>query len=390
MDNQRLLVWGAFALLAFMTWQTWQQDYGAKPTANNPQTTARPTPPETAQPASPLPQLPDTSDPVPSIEEPRTQPVPGSTTDTAGTLITVSTDVFDIEISTTGGVIERAALLDYPVAKDQPDVLVELLSRNELRFGSLQPGLIGEAGGEQYFNAVLTAEKTRYEMNGEDTLVVPLTWRADGITIEKRFHFTRGSYRIDVEHVVANDSETNWRTAEYSVLKRRSAPQERSMFDVDTYSFDGPIIFDGEKSEKLDRDDLLKSPLQMNAIDGWVGGIQHHFLRAVVPAAGVEHRFDVAVKGSVSTATVFGPALTIRPGERQEFTHTLFVGPKLQSQLADIAPSLKLTVDYGFLTILSNPLFWLLSKVYDFVGNWGLAIIIVTIIIKLIFYKLTE
>ena len=209
--------------------------------------------------------------------------------------------------------------------------------------------------------------------------------------MQKRLRFERGSYRIIVEQAVTNGADTDWRGAEYAQIQRRSFELERSMFDVDSYSFDGPIVYDGDKSEKLARDDLQDDgPYTFAAENGWVGSIQHHFVSAVVPEAGTSQRFSVAVRGERSTASSIGPTRTVAPGASDTFTTTVFVGPKLQSQLEEIDPSLKLTVDYGFLTILSQPLFWLLSKAFGLFANWGVAIIAVTILIKLVFYKLTE
>jgi YidC/Oxa1 family membrane protein insertase len=210
--------------------------------------------------------------------------------------------------------------------------------------------------------------------------------------VEKTLRFTRGSYRIDISHRLINNSDSEWSGAEYAQIRRRSRDNERAMFDVDSYSTDGPIIYDGEKSEKLDRDDLMSDgPFLIKATGGWVGAIQHHFLSALVPPAEGQYNYSVSVSGGISTASLIQtPTVKVSPGAEHAFTTTAFVGPKLQSQLEEIDESLKLTVDYGWLTIISQPLFWLLSKVFSFVGNWGLAIIFVTILIKGAFYKLTE
>jgi len=163
------------------------------------------------------------------------------------------------------------------------------------------------------------------------------------------------------------------------------------MFDVDSYSFAGPIVYDGDKSTKLKHDDLLEDgAYKFKSQAGWFGAIQHHFLSAVIPEPGSDHSYSVSVNKERSVASAIGQAQSIAPGSSKIFTTTAFVGPKLQSQLKKIDDSLKLTVDYGWLTIISNPLFWLLSVVHEFVGNWGVAIILVTFLIKLAFYKLTE
>ena len=130
--------------------------------------------------------------------------------------------------------------------------------------------------------------------------------------------------------------------------------------------------------------------MTFKATNGWIGSIQHHFLSAVIPQRDTERSYSISVRGNRSTTSMIGKAESIAPGADKTFTTIAFVGPKLQSQLEQIDETLKLTVDYGWLTIISQPLFWLLSIVYDFVHNWGVAIIIVTILIKLVFYKLTE
>ena len=223
-------------------------------------------------------------------------------------------------------------------------------------------------------------------------MIVPLTWTdGQGLTLEKRYIFRRGSYVIGVEQQLTNGGAIAWRGDQYTQLLRRSVEQERSMFNVDSYSFDGPIIYNGDKAEKLKRGDLLEDgPYQFSAEHGWVAAIQHHFLSAIVPDLEAPNIFQVVISGNLMTASAVGAKQTVEPGASHTFTQTLFIGPKLQSQLEEIDKTLKLTVDYGWLTILSQPLFWLLGKAFGVFGNWGVSIIAVTVLIKLLFYKLTE
>ena len=395
MDNQRLIIWAVFGLLAFWTWEAWQQDYGPKPAPVTPPPAVEAT--EPAQDTD-VPTLTDgelsagDSTPLLSPEEPAATPAAEAVpVPPAAQLITVSTDVFDIQINTVGGVLQGAVLKQYPVEKDRPDEPVRLLGTGD-ELATIQAGLTGvKDEGARYFNAQLGHERSRYEMNGDGELVVPLTWdNGAGVTITKRLRFKRGSYRIDVEHEIRNASDKGFKVAQYAVLKRRSLPIERSMFDVESYSFNGTIIYDGEKSEKLDRDDLQKSALELTAANAWVGSIQHHFVRAIVPPENTDFAYRVNVSNNIASAAALGPSTTVPAGADVVLTDTLFVGPKLQAQLGEIAESLTLTVDYGWLTFLSDPLFWLLSWIYGFVGNWGVAIILVTILIKMVFYKLTE
>jgi YidC/Oxa1 family membrane protein insertase len=393
MDNQRLLIWAVFGMLAWVTWQQWTADYAP----------ARPQPPAaTEEPlvADPtdieLPQISDTTvdgqDVMPDVM-PSVNGQPAPTSSDAAPAVRVSTDVFEIEISTVGGTMQGATLFNYPVAKDRPDDLVQLLSTDPNQLGLIQTGLrsTGE-GAEANHRATFTSMRQSFDLGSADEIVVPLTWTdGAGVTVEKRYRFTRGSYAVVIEQIVTNNSEQPWRGAEYAQLQRRFYEQKRSMFDVDSYSVDGPIIYNGDKSEKLKRDDLIEEgPYEFASEQGWFGSIQHHFVNAVVPEAGTGQRYRVSVRDNTSTASAIGGVSVVEPGEMKTLTTTVFVGPKLQDQLEDIDKSLKLTVDYGWLTILSQPLFQLLSFVYGFVGNWGVAIILVTIMIKLVFYKLTE
>ena len=390
MDNQRLLVWGAFALLLWFTYQAWMQDYGPAPiqpaVVSDPADSSSP---EAAVDSISLPELGDAP-----ADEPAGS-LPGDTDvaapDREGT-IRVTTDVLDVEISVRGGTLVRASMLGYPVEKDRPDELVQLLAPERNHLGLIRTGLRSATGSAADHNALFSAPKTNFTLDDNDQIVVPLTWVGkNGLMVEKRLTFARGSYAIGVEQTLTNSSSEPWRGDQYTQLLRRSRGRERSMFDVASYSFDGPITYNGEKAEKLERDDLLEDgPVDFSTDDGWVAAIQHHFLSAIVPEADAQHVFRVEVSGDTMIASVVGAKQTVELGASHTFSRTLFVGPKIQAQLGDLHDRLKLTVDYGWLTILSQPMFWLLALIYQYVGNWGLSIIIITILIKLVFYKLTE
>ncbi len=397
MDNQRLFIWAIFVFLAWITYQTWVEDYAPRPvepvagqqqdavalpgaTAGEEELPTISDVPAEAGPADALPATPDITTVAAAQPE--------------APLIRVTTDVLDIEISTVGGTLQKATLSRYPIAKDRPDELVKLLDTQGRTFGLIESGVRAAGGAAEATHLeTFAAARSSFDLGSNDELVVPLTWTdPGGLTVEKRYTFTRGSYAVQLEQIVSNGSDAEWRGAEYVRIKRHSAETERSMFNVDSYSFDGPIIYDGEKSEKLKRDNLIDDGrYEFNSQQGWTASIQHHFLRAAVPTSGVDFKYDVAVSGDMATSSAIRRSLvSVAPGTSATFTTALFVGPKLQDQLEDIDKSLKLTVDYGWLTIISQPLFWLLSLVHGWVGNWGVAIIFVTFLIKLAFYKLTE
>jgi YidC/Oxa1 family membrane protein insertase len=393
MDNQRLLIWGLFGFLAWITYQTWIQDHAPQPAAQATQAIEQPGL-----------IAPDSSDDLPELSAPIDgavdAPMPfdpeapaAAQTTPASPAVRVTTDVLDMEISLQGGTLQSAFMIGYPIAKENPDALIELLSTNPSNYGAIQTGLrVAGDGEEANHRAMFVSDADSYELGSAETLVVPLRWKSeDGIIVEKRFRFTRGSYEVVIEQEVTNRASTLWRGADYAQIQRISKEQERSMFDVDSYSFAGPIVYSGEKSEKLKRDDLMEDgAYKFKAQNGWIGAIQHHFLSALVPEPDTEQSYSVSVRGDRTTASMIGQAESIAPGSSRTFTTTAFVGPKLQSQLEEIDETLALTVDYGWLTIISHPLFLLLSFVYEYVGNWGVSIILVTFLIKLVFYKLTE
>ena len=216
--------------------------------------------------------------------------------------------------------------------------------------------------------------------------MVPLRWENDGLVVEKIYRFHRGRYDIALDHRVSNGTGGTYQ-ANYLQIQRRYYAPDCSMFDVDTYSFQGPVAYDGNKYTKLDVDDLRR-PLHPDRGKRLGGG---------APASlrgRRRRRRELELRGRFVDGrfvlSAIGPLQSVAPGETAEFSNRLFVGPKLQSQLAETGKGLELTVDYGKLTILAKPLFWLLDKVHGFVGNWGWSIIIVTLLIKLVFYKLTE
>ena len=395
MDNQRLLIWSFFGVMVFLTWQAWLQDYGPQPTpAASPTSEAAVM--EAPQALDTLPELgTETADAIeaPALTASGAVEAASDATPTTDSIVTVRTDVLDIDISLRGATLQQATLLAYPVSKDNPDDLVQMLSPVANDLGLLQTGIrVNDREREPNHLATFVADRELYELGGDDELAVVFTWSDEaGVAVEKTFRFERGSYLIEVQQRLINATGDALVAGGYAQLLRRSREPERSMFDVDSYSFDGPIIYDGDKSEKLDRNDLLKAPVQVRTEQGWVATIQHHFLNAIVPERGTPQIFQVLVDGSVARASVIGAEATrVAPGSETTFRTTAFVGPKLQAQLEQADETLKLTVDYGWLTIISQPLFWLLSFVYTYVANWGVAIIAVTILIKLAFYKLTE
>lgn len=407
MDNQRFMLWVTLGFLLWLSYQAWQQDYSSQLTQPPAQT-------EVAEPADflqeTLPELPTAapaaaepptgeSFAIEGLEQPQTQAKPRqpARSDNAP-VIHVSTDVFDLEIGLEGGDIRDALLKAYPVAKNQPNEKVSLLSAAKADPYKLQTGLRTTKGAKAPdYHAWFRTDQPAYQLaDGKDELRVELHWSdGQGIKAVKQYTFRRGEYGIQVKTTVSNGSDSNWTGADYLRILRKNKKQKRSMRDVETFSFNGPVFYDGEKYEKLDADEIQDGEMDGSYRNGWLASIQHHFLTAAVPPAGQAYVYrgsvrQVGEQQSLNELLALGPAQIIQPGQSHVFENTLFVGPKLTDQLEEVADGLRLTVDYGWLTIISQPLFWLLNKVFGVVGNWGWAILIVTALLKLLFFKLTE
>jgi YidC/Oxa1 family membrane protein insertase len=307
-------------------------------------------------------------------------------------VVHVTTDVLDLDVSLAGGELRRADLTQYALVKGKPEP-VRLLNRDSAdSLYVLQGGLAGSAGAAAPTHlASFSAAANELKLaDGADELRLPLTWTdGQGVTVTKTYVFRRGSYEIGLEYSVANGSAIPWVYAPYSQLLRHNTPIGRSMFNVDTYAFKGPAYYDGTKYQKL-KIDKEDTALDRDITGGWVAGLQHHFVAAIVPPAGESWRYKLKVQGNEFLLAATGPSRSVAPGASATLKEALFVGPKLQSQLQLAGPRLDLVADYGMLTVLARPLFWLLDRVHKLVGNWGFTIIFVTFLLKLVFYPLSE
>jgi YidC/Oxa1 family membrane protein insertase len=307
----------------------------------------------------------------------------------------VTTDVLDVDINLKGGELDRADLRQYPLRKDAPGVPVRLLNRDgDASLYLLQSGLIGADGAAAaptHLAVWSAADKTFELAAGAQELRVPMTWTdGQGLAVTKTYVFTRGSYTVDLIYDVRNDSATPRKLAEYSQLLRHWEHASRSYFDVETYAFKGPAIYDGAKYQKLNVENAEESKFSATITNGWLASMQHHFVAAIVPPADQATKYQLQVQNQQYLLSATGPAVEVSAGAKAQFREKLFIGPKLQAQLETAGPRLELTADYGKLTVLAKPLFGLLKWIHGLIGNWGWSIIIVTALIKLLFYPLSQ
>jgi len=397
MPNTRIVLWFALAAILFYNYQAWMLDYpsSAQATITGTGPSAAPTNLGDSLPQAPSPET-SALPPPPAPPSPGTEPVtasPGAPPQpeaAASQPLHVTTDVLDVVINLKGGELDQADLRQYPLRKDTPNVPVRLLSRDPPYL--LQTGLIGGGGAAAPTHlAVWTAAENSYSLAaGAPELRVPLTWTDGQLKVTKTFVFTRGLYSVDLIYDLQNTGAAPRTLTPYSQLLRRWEHASRSYFDVETYSFKGPAVYDGSKLHDLNVENDTDSKFSETISNGWLASLQHQFVSAIVPPPDQPYKYLLQVQGKEYLLSATGPATLVAAGAQAQIREKLFVGPKLQSQLAATAPHLERTVDFGILTVLAQPLFATLNWVHSLVGNWGWSIIIVTALIKLLFYPLSQ
>jgi YidC/Oxa1 family membrane protein insertase len=389
MDNTRLFLFAALAFVGMLMWQQWQLDYGPQPVVSTETGDVSVTSQPTGDTSDSF-DLPDQAEGLSTTIS--TGDAQTSTSLEPGRLITVETDVITALIDSKGGVIRSLKLKRYPISLEQPDKGLELVHSDPDSVHIIQSGLRNRSNTAPTHHSIYQAEKTEYVLqDGDDELIVPLFWSENGIQVVKTYRFKRGDYLIDVNHRVENNTDNDWQGSQYRQIQR-SRPLTKSRILI-TYT--GAVYYnDADKFEKIDFDDMEERQLKLESPDGWIAMLQHYFLLAwIPPQEDTNLIYSIAnTKQTPATYTIGmrSENLLVSPGNSAEFSSQLFVGPKLVNRLEEIAPGLELTVDYGVLTFLSKPLYWLLSFYHSYVGNWGLAIILLTLTIKAVFFKLSE
>jgi YidC/Oxa1 family membrane protein insertase len=387
MGNHRLLLYFTLFFISYLLWAQWQMDYGPKPVDTDTVASERSVERTGSEDAGvPLAGVPDTP-------KQKTVSVETGTIEKTSQRIKVITDVVEVEIDTRGGDIRKLTLRNYAVEADKPDIKLDLLSEKEMSYHVAQSGLVSvNAGSAPTHNANYAAEQFVYRLGeGENEIRVPLHWSGEnGEKVTKTFIFNRGDYTINVSHsIIAGNSE--WSGSQYMQLVRASTAGESESTFIRSYA--GGVIYNDEiKYEKYDYDDIAEETLNQELKDGWLAMLQHYFLAAWVPEKNNTNLYYSRHNARLGHYTLGtrSPAQRLKPGEKTEFSARLVAGPKLQYRLEEIEPGLELTVDYGVLTIIAKPLFWLLDIYHGWFNNWGWAIIFLTITVKAIFYKLSE
>ncbi len=390
MDIKRTILIVALAIVSYVMVLKWNQDYGqaALPTQNTAASTVAP-------------GLPDG---VPAGSAGASADVPSANAETSAAelapvavskdLIRVKTDVLDLAIDPVGGDIVQLNLPQYPRRQDHPDIPFQLFDNGSERVYLAQSGLTGVNGPDARpaGRPLYAADKKGYQLaDGQDQLVVDLKFSDNGVNYIKRFSFKRGEYDLTVSYLIDNQSGQAWSGNMFAQLKRDASGDPSSSTATGTATYLGAALWTaGEPYKKVSMKDIDKGSLKENVSGGWVAWLQHYFVTAWIPAKSdnnvVQTRKDSQGNYIIGYT---GPAISVPTGGQVETSAMLYAGPKIQSKLKELSPGLELTVDYGFLWFIAQPIFWLLQHIHSLLGNWGWSIIVLTMLIKGLFFPLS-
>jgi len=397
-NNIRVFLWLGLFLALWLNYSQWQTEYGPKPAPTS-AATATPGAPKPAGLDETVPQAAQSSaanaPPSPGAPAASAQPAEAKTETSAGK-IRVTTDVLVVDIDLRGGTLVYAALPAYPLVKGQPEPVVLFHEGDPATNYVMQSGLTSPQQNQAHPThlAIFSSPQDHYEVApGQDELRVPLTWTdGNGVTVAKTFVFHRSLYSIGLEYSVHNTSAAPWSAASYVRISRVDPKVESSMWKIESRTFRGPAIYDpdGKKYQKLDIEKAENQNLSLDVKNGWLAGLQHHFASAVVPDPGKKYAYTLRAEGRHYMLGALGPVQEIAPGGTGVFKESLFVGPKLQKQLVTLNPDLDRVADYGALTLIARPIFKLLELMHVLVKNWGVAIVLATLLLKILFYPLQQ
>lgn len=388
MDVQRVILIAALALVSYLMVLQWNEDYGP---SRQPEQQVTSTSAYSNDSAAAVSELPQATDATASADIPQTGGDTSAVANASATgLVKVRTDVLELLIDPRGGDIIQAALPKHKAAlhSAQPFILLE---QNANRTYVAQSGLIGTDGPDANATGrpVYSSAQTEYELDG-DSLVVDLNFTTEeGVEVTKRFTFFQGEYRVGMEYLIKNPTDAPFQGVLFGQIKRDGSADPSQQNSMGMQSYLGAVFSTAENNyQKVDFGDMDDARFNVTSPDGWVAMVQHYFLSAWIPQPGTEYTYQSRKLNGNYIAGFLSPSFTVAPGQSETVSATFYAGPKDVDQLEEIAPNLDLTIDYGWLWWIASPLYMLLKWIHSLVGNWGLAIIGITILVKAALFHL--
>lgn len=307
--------------------------------------------------------------------------------------VEIKTDVLNLTIDKQGGDIIRLVLPTYAEEHRAPSKQgYVLFDHTAKRYYIAQSGLAGEQGPDQrgVGRALYETKQSVYQLEQNELSVDFKTRTKEGVDIIKRFTFQRGSYVIGVEYLIFNQGKSEYKGSFYTRLRRKADTDSGSSF-FGVQTFTGAAVYTPETPyTKITFKDIQEKPLDRSIQGGWAAMVEHYFVSAWIPPTDITSVYQTSkIEGDIYNVGFVEPTVTVLPGEEKSIKARLYAGPEIRDTLNSLAPGLDLVVDYGILWPISEPIFWVLKKLYHYTGNWGVAIILITVLIKLLFYKLS-
>ena len=387
MNTQKIFLFIAIFLTIFILWDKWELTQSTDENGNT-ITQTNIVAVDSQDAAIDVPSPSDVPNVASTVTEDTTPIIDNSFTQ--GTFTTVVTDLLTVEISHKGGTIINAYLNEYPKELKSEEKF-QLLSNSPDRIFHAQSGLI-PAEQMPTHQSEYTSERQEYFLQGNSELIVPLIWKGDnGVVVTKKYHFKPDSYIVEVDYLISNNSNTDQIVSSYTQLSHGSEEESGGGFMMGMQNFSGGATYNDEEIfEKIDFEDFDSSP-KTTSIGGWAAMIQHYFFAAWIPNDDEKHTYSTKSSRGKYLLTTVNPSSKIAAGTTASLgKNQLYIGPKEHVRLELLAPGLDKTVDYGWLFIIAKPVAIFLHWIYSFIGNWALSIIVLTLIIKLAFYKLSE
>ncbi len=390
MDTRRIILFMALALVGITLWNAWQADYPAQPSVVN-RSSDTTTPASSLTPNGQL--LPQKPDNTAATEQKPLNFAENESPTNPAQLIQVKTDVLNVAIDTKQGDVVSSLLLDYPLSvQDKKKPFPLLQNQANQRYVANSSLIVSSGQSIQTLDFNFTSAHKQYQLNpNQKQLTVVLEGKnQEGLAVKKEFIFTKGSYLIEIRYQINNQSTNPWQGYLNTQLLRSSPKEDKSsVFHVGSYTGASYSSPGQHRYQKVSFSDMNKNDLNVDTKGGWIAMQQHYFLSAWIPSSNKDSKFYTrAVNGDYTIGSV-SSAISLQPQEQKTINTKLYTGPEITSVLKEVAPSLDLTVDYGILWFLSSLLFTLMKTIYTMVGNWGWSIVLVTVLIKLAFYRLS-
>lgn len=378
LDYLRIALYGLLAFIIFALYQNWQQEHPQKTIPTQTVSSVK-------------------NDYIPEVSQ--STPAANQTVSanpvitTSQHIIHVTTDLLQVDIDALGGNIIQVKLLQYPEALHSKTPYLLLNNQAETRYVA-QSGLLATSGPDtSKGQALYNSDKTDYSLAAnENEMAVKLQWKnAEGINVDKIFTFKRNNYEIDVAYQITNNSKQIWDGNLYLQLMRKEASDGTSSSFANYALFTGAAISSPDKHfQKISFSDMAEKNLNQSITGGWAAMIQHYFISTWVPEQNtVSQYFTRVTQDGLYTVGMLGPKIQAESGQTIRTQAKFYAGPIVSENLKQVAPHLDLTVDYGWFWFISFIIFWMMQHIYNIIGNWGWAIVLVTIVIKLMFYHLS-